>query len=87
MNSSYNQDSIYIPDMYNAVPNPITRMSKEVLDHIGGKRTLQDEYELIKQKKSQLPKRLRDFVVILMDSLNQEQIKDVDADNSNIASS
>lgn len=43
------------------------RMYWEIRDHIDGKRSLQDEYDLVKAKKSTLSRALRDFLVKFMD--------------------
>jgi hypothetical protein len=43
-------------------------------DHISSNnRTLKEEYDLIQQKKSTLSKRLRDFVVELIEVYEEEQ--------------
>jgi hypothetical protein len=36
---------------------------KIIYEHISGKRTLREEFDLIKSKKSELPKKCRDYVV------------------------
>lgn len=43
------------------------RMYWEIRGHIDGKRSLQDEYDLVKAKKSTLSRALRDFLVKFMD--------------------
>ena len=43
------------------------KMYWEIRDHIDGKRSLQDEYDLVKAKKSTLSRALRDFLVKFMD--------------------
>lgn len=43
------------------------RMYWTIRDHIDGKRSLQDEYDLVKAKKSTLSRALRDFLVKFMD--------------------
>jgi hypothetical protein len=43
------------------------RMYWEIRNHIDGKRSLQDEYDLVKAKKSTLSRTLRDFLVKFMD--------------------
>jgi hypothetical protein len=43
------------------------RMYWTIRDHIDGKRSLQDEYNLVKEKKSTLSRTLRDFLVKFMD--------------------
>jgi hypothetical protein len=40
----------------------------KVFDHISGKRTLRDEYDLIKEKKSTLSKTCRDYVKQIIES-------------------
>ena len=48
--------------------SPIERAYNEVMNYIEkNKRTLQEEFELIQQKKSQLSKRLRDFVELMIE--------------------
>lgn len=45
------------------------RMWQELYPYLAKNlRSLKDEYELIKQKKSQLSRRLRDFVIYLMET-------------------
>lgn len=78
---SYNEMTV-IPGKQRWHP-AIIRMGKEVYEHIKGKRTLREEYDLVMQKKSQLPKRLRDFVVILNNSLETETTeRGSDGDNN-----
>jgi hypothetical protein len=66
-------EGLYLsPDgnQFSNVPWPLTkedRMYWEIRDHIDGKRSLQDEYDLIKAKKSTLSRALRDFLVKFMD--------------------
>ena len=48
--------------------SPIQRAYNEVMDYIEkNNRTLQEEHELILEKKSQLSKRLRDFVELMIE--------------------
>jgi hypothetical protein len=48
--------------------SPIERAYNEVMDYIEKhNRTLQEEYELIQQRKSNLSKRLRDFVELMIE--------------------
>jgi hypothetical protein len=47
-------------------PTKEDRMYWEIRDHIDGKRSLQDEYDLVKAKKSTLSRALRDFLVKFM---------------------
>ena len=48
--------------------SPIERAYNEVMDYVEKNgRTVQEEYELIQQKKSQLSRRLRDFVELLIE--------------------
>jgi len=48
-------------------PTKEDRMYWEIRNHIDGKRSLQDEYDLVKAKKSTLSRVLRDFLVKFMD--------------------
>ena len=48
-------------------PTKEDRMYWEIRGHIDGKRSLQDEYDLVKAKKSTLSRALRDFLVKFMD--------------------
>lgn len=43
-------------------------IANEVFDHISGKRSLRDEYELILNKKSLLSRRCRDYVVNIIEN-------------------
>jgi len=40
-----------------------TRMHNNIHDHLGGCRSFQKEYELVKQNKSTLPKSLREYLI------------------------
>lgn len=59
------------------IPYPPTKgqkMAWEIYDHIAANnRTLKEEYDLIQQKKSALNKRLRDFVVLLIENYEEEE--------------
>ena len=55
-------------------PSKEQKMAWEIYDHIAANsRTLKDEYDLIQQKKSTLSKRLRDFVVELIEVYEEEK--------------
>ena len=66
-------EGVYVhPDgkQWSSEPWIITKEDKmywEIRDHIDGKRSLQDEYDLVKTKKSTLSRALRDFLVKFMD--------------------
>ena len=66
-------EGVYVhPDgkQWSSQPWIITKEDKmywEIRDHIDGKRSLQDEYDLVKAKKSTLSRALRDFLVKFMD--------------------
>ena len=58
----------------------VGRMYNAVMDHIKVMdRTLEEEFTLIEQKKSQLSKRLRDFVVVVV-AMNRAEKEDSIAD-------
>lgn len=48
----------------------LQRLVNEIAEHLvdNGNRTLKEEYELIQQKKSKLSRRLRDFVVMMVET-------------------
>jgi hypothetical protein len=55
-------------------PSKGQKMAWEIYDHIAANsRTLKEEYDLIQQKKSTLSKRLRDFVVELIEVYEEEE--------------
>ena len=55
-------------------PSKEQKMAWEIYDHIAANtRSLRDEYDLIQQKKSTLSKRLRDFVVELIEVYEEEK--------------
>jgi hypothetical protein len=66
-------EGVYVhPDgkQWSSQPWIITKEDKmywEIRNHIDGKRSLQDEYDLVKAKKSTLSRVLRDFLVKFMD--------------------
>jgi hypothetical protein len=54
--------------MHSTRRSPIERAYNEVMDYIEkNKRTLQEEHDLIQQKKSHLSRRLRDFVELMIE--------------------
>lgn len=56
------------PPGYGMKRSPVERAYNEVMDYIEkNNRTLQEEFELVQQKKSQLTKRLRDFVELMIE--------------------
>jgi hypothetical protein len=65
------------PEEWSNTPYPPSKgqkMAWEIYDHIAANnRSLKDEYDLIQQKKSTLSKRLRDFVVELIEVYEEEQ--------------
>ena len=65
------------PEEWSNMPYPLSKEQKmafEIYDHISSNnRTLKEEYDLIQQKKSTLSKRLRDFVVELIEVYEEEQ--------------
>ena len=65
------------PEEWSNIPYPPSKgqkMAWEIYDHIAANnRTLKEEYDLIQQKKSTLSKRLRDFVVELIEVYEEEQ--------------
>lgn len=64
------QGGINPPDhaMHSTKRSPIERAYNEVMDYIEKhNRTLQEEHDLIQQKKSSLSKRLRDFVELMIE--------------------
>jgi hypothetical protein len=66
-------ESVYEGDMF-FPPSKGQKMAWEIYDHIAANsRTLKEEYDLIQQKKSTLSKRLRDFVVELIEVYEEEQ--------------
>jgi hypothetical protein len=55
-------------------PSKEQKMAWEIYDHItANRRSIRDEYNLIQQKKSTLSKRLRDFVVELIEIYEEEK--------------
>ena len=55
-------------------PSKGQKMAWDIYDHItANNRTLKEEYDLIQQKKSKLSKRLRDFVVLLIENYEEEK--------------
>jgi hypothetical protein len=55
-------------------PSKEQKMAWEIYDHIAkNNRTLKDEYDLIQQKKSILSRRLREFVVELIEVYEEEK--------------
>lgn len=61
-------DEITQSDM-DQMSGPLHRTVNEIAQYLGSNnRTLQEEYDLIQQKKSQLSRRLRDFVVMLVET-------------------
>ncbi len=66
-------ESVYEGDMF-FPPSKEQKMAWEIYDHIAAnRRTLRDEYNLIQQKKSTLSRRLRDFVVELIEVYEEEE--------------
>ena len=65
------------PEEWSNTPYPPSKgqkMAWEIYDHIAANnRSLKDEYDLIQQKKSILSRRLRDFVVLLIENYEEEQ--------------
>jgi hypothetical protein len=65
------------PSEWSDIPFPPSKEQKmawEIYDHIAAnRRTLKEEYDLIQQKKSTLSKRLRDFVVELIEVYEEEK--------------
>lgn len=65
------------PDEWGSIPFPPTKEQKmawEIYDHISAhNRSLKDEYDLVQQKQSTLSKRLRDFVVDLIENYVEEK--------------
>ena len=65
------------PEEWSNMPYPPSKEQKmafEIYDHIAkNNRTLKDEYDLIQQKKSTLSRRLRDFVVELIEVYEEEK--------------
>jgi len=65
------------PSEWSDIPFPPSKEQKmawEIYDHIAANsRTLKEEYDLIQQKKSTLSKRLRDFVVELIEVYEEEK--------------
>jgi len=65
------------PDEWSNISYPPSKgqkMAWEIYDHIAANnRTLKDEYDLVKEKKSTLSKRLRDFVVLLIENYEEEK--------------
>jgi hypothetical protein len=62
------------------MPFPLMKASKgqkmawEIYDHISANnRTLKEEYDLVQQKTSTLSRRLRDFVVVLIENYEEEK--------------
>jgi hypothetical protein len=59
------------------MPYPLSKEQKmafEIYDHISSNnRTLKEEYDLIQQKKSTLSRRLRDFVIELIEVYEEEK--------------
>lgn len=51
----------------------LNRIYKEILEHINGKRTLQDEYNLIKNKQSGMSARCKKFLVDLIENFKTEE--------------
>lgn len=73
-----NWGEVYFEHLKNGViqeeksrPTKEERIFDKVYNHIEGKRTLRDEYNLINEKKSTLPKACRDYVVSLFDNLEK----------------
>lgn len=55
-------------------PSKKQRMAFEIYDHITlNNRSLKDEYELVQQKKSTLSRRLREFVIELVEKYEAEK--------------
>jgi hypothetical protein len=65
------------PEEWSNMPYPPSkkqRMAFEIYDHISvNQRSLKDEYDLIQQKKSTLSRRLREFVVELIENYEEEK--------------
>lgn len=62
------------PDEWSSRPTKGQKMAWDIYDHIAANnRTLKEEYDLIQQKKSKLSKRLRDFVVLLIENYEEEK--------------
>jgi hypothetical protein len=55
-------------------PSKGQKMAWEIYDHIAANnRTLKEEYDLVQQKTSTLSRRLRDFVVLLIENYEEEK--------------
>lgn len=71
-----NNETMYDDELPN-IPYPPSkeqRMAWEIHDHIiSNNRSLKDEYELIQQKKSTLSRRLREFVIELVEKYEEEK--------------
>tara|TARA_R110000868_G_scaffold67266_1_gene199806 strand:+ start:884 stop:1168 length:285 start_codon:yes stop_codon:yes gene_type:complete len=65
------------PEEWSNMPFPPSkkqRMAFEIYDHItSNNRSLKDEYELVQQKKSTLSRRLREFVIELVEKYEEEK--------------
>jgi len=62
------------PGEWSNRPTKGQKMAWDIYDHIAANnRTLKEEYDLIQQKKSKLSKRLRDFVVLLIENYEEEK--------------
>lgn len=69
------------PPGYGTKRSPIERMIDELAEYlVDNERTIEEEYKLVEQKKSQLSKRMRDFVVI---AYAMEQAKETNEGSEN----
>ena len=65
------------PEEWSNMPYPLSKEQKmafEIYNHIEvNNRSLKDEYNLVKQKKSTLSRRLRDFVIEIIEVYEEEK--------------
>lgn len=70
MNNNNTIQEISEQDIQNYINGPIQRSINEIAEYLvkNNNRTLHEEYELVQNKKSGLSKRLRDLVIMLVET-------------------